>query len=123
LQQILALLVRLAEGLHLRRSHVAVDEHIGPIQLTESLLLHLTSRLNALTDGCGGFTAVERGEFWERHTLEVKVNVNTVHQRAADAFLILADHALRAGTLLAVIAIIPARAGILTMCHFLLWLH
>jgi len=44
--------------------------------------------------------------------LDFEVNINPIHQRPADALLVALDHAHGTGALVAVVAVVAARAGV-----------
>ena len=110
--EILASLIELTEHLHFGRSHVAIDPHMGFVEGGKAARLNLAGRLHALADDRRSLAICGICQFLKGHPLHFQVNINAIHQRPADAFLVTLDHAHGAGTLLAVITVVATRAGV-----------
>lgn len=99
-----------AEACHIAGTHVRVG--VQTRALTKALRLAFAGCDDTRPDICTRLGALIAEELVVLHTRHLKVQVDPVQQRSADARLIAADHGWRAGAASQTIAMVPAVAGV-----------
>jgi hypothetical protein len=106
---------------YLRWSHIRIGQDVA-IAL-KALALALARGLHPFAEGSRRFAQPLIRELLILHAGYLNVDIDAVQEGAGDAFLVTADHGVRAGALLHRIAVPTAGAGIVTKPHISLSLR